>query len=99
MAFREGDGEAFAIGIRGLPSSFGAEAGTLLQLLLVTPHDKELTVLLDSLNVMQTLRKLLAKERDFSPLLHDHRAALQAILDILVARTAPTTLVKVKSHC
>lgn len=72
---------------------------TRLQLLEDTPLSTDLTVLLDSLGVLQTLQRLLDKERGFDPLLHQHSAVLEALLSRLNQRTASTMLVKVKSHC
>jgi hypothetical protein len=59
----------------------------------------ELTALLDSLSLMQTVQNLMDNEREYDPIRHDHGSILRAILRQLNLRTAPTTLFKVKAHC
>jgi ribonuclease HI len=99
VAFLQPPDQNASIGIKGLSSSFGAEAGALDYLLSLAPPTTDLTILLDSLSLMQALQDLMDKERVYDPIKHDHSAILRSILSHLNRRSATTLLFKVKSHC
>ena len=84
--------------VGGPPSSLRAEAAALYLLLLETPPSCQLTVLMDSLGLLQTLQRW--GRLDFSPLpeVQKHLDIICPILELLAARTATTTFVRVKSH-
>jgi hypothetical protein len=97
IAYRPGDGTDTSIGVKGVPSSFGAEAGTLDFLLQNQSLDQPLNILTDSRSAMQQLQRLSKSPlQDLSK--HAHRAVLQSIMSRLLARSAPTRFIKVKAH-
>ena len=98
IAYRTGDGRNRSIGVRGSPSSFGAEAGTLDFLLKITPHDQHLTILIDAQSLIQQVQRLTSGETHVSLTKHIHQTVLESITNQLLLRTAPTHLVKIKSH-
>ena len=99
IAYRHGDGTDSAIGVRGSPSSFGAEAGTLDHLLQNTPNDQSLNILIDAQSLIQQIQRLTQGETHINLTKHPHRIVLQSIVDKLTLhRTAKTTLIKIKSH-
>ena len=84
--------------VGGTPSSLRAEAAALHLLLSHAPPDQRLTVLIDSLGLLQTLQRW--GRLDFSPHpeVQKHFDVILPILHLLSRRTEPTTFVKVKSH-
>jgi ribonuclease HI len=84
--------------VGGPPSSLRAEAAALYLLLLETPPFCQLTVLMDSLGLLQTLQRW--GRLDFSPRpeVQKHLDIICPILELLAARSETTTFVKVKSH-
>ena len=84
--------------VGGPSSSLQAETAVLYLLLLETPPSLRLTVLMDSLGLLQTLQRW--GRLDFSPRpeIQKHYDIIFQILELLAESTATTTLVKVKSH-
>ena len=102
IAYRRGDGSpTYRTSHQvtgGTPGAFTAEGVSLLTCVLDVEKHVPLTIGIDNSSILyatarssyQTFWKELEK--------HDHREMLQEIILALHARTAPTTLVKVKAH-
>ena len=100
VVWQDQDGEftSEACKVFGPPSSFRAEAAAMHLAVDGAPRDLPLTVLTDSMNVLYALRAFNTSEFDRGM---RHQRNADIIRDILMAinlRTAPTHLVKVKSH-
>ena len=98
IAYRTNDGDSHGFSLLGLYTSLAAEAGALLQLLLESPLDTPLTVLVDSLALLQNIQRNASKEASIDLRHHDHYYILEPLLQQLYLRTAPTHFVKIKSH-
>ena len=87
-----------AVKVGGDPSSFRAEAAALDQALLHAPSDCPLTVFTDSINVIFALKAFRSQEfaRDITR--QKNADIIAKILVKVNERTAPTHIMKVKSH-
>ena len=85
-------------GVGGDLSSLRSEAAALYLLLQETPPELALTVLMDSLGLLQTLQRWGRLDFAPKPEVQKHFDIILPILELLNQRTALTTLVKVKSH-
>jgi ribonuclease HI len=82
----------------GPPSSFRAEAAGMHMAVDGAPRDVPLTILTDSMNVLYALRAFNTSEFDRDMRRQRNADIIRDILTAINLRSAPTHLVKVKSH-
>ena len=98
LLFPDGQIVTDACKVDGDPSSFRAEAAGMHLTLALTPMDQPVTIFTDSMNVVFALQAFNTGEfaRDMRRQLHAD--IIKQILLAINLRSAPTTIVKVKSH-
>ena len=84
--------------VGGPPSSFRAEAGAMFLALDNADPDASLTVLTDSMNIIQALQCWGREEYQRDMERQKNADIIKCILDAINLRSAPLTITKVKSH-
>eukprot|EP00961_Rhodomonas_salina_P057056 766975-Rhodomonas_salina.2 len=73
VTYRKGDCTDTPLSATGILSTFAAEAAGLKHLLATTDTTTPLTALLDTLTVLQNIKKCLDPPCKYDPTTHDHK--------------------------